>query len=63
MEEKENEGGCSGASCININKLVQEPKGEFMKAQSLIVACLQQLFACMHDCDCNNKIKATNTIS
>lgn len=55
MGGKENEGGCSGASCININKLVQEPKGEFLKAQSLIVACIQQLFACMQDCNCNNK--------
>lgn len=43
--KKENEGGCSGASCIKINKLVQEPKGEFLKAQSLIVACF--LHACM----------------
>lgn len=45
MEEKENEGGCSRACCIKINKLVQELKGEFLK--DLIVACLQQLFACM----------------
>lgn len=24
MEKKENEGGCSGASCIKLHKLVQE---------------------------------------
>lgn len=46
--KEENEGGCSGASRVKINKLVEGLKGGISESLSLILACLQQLFFCMH---------------